>query len=557
MMLHGTGVSGGVACARLYVLRRHSLDVDASHVPALSPEEWGLRLGQAVASAKAELTAVAGDAQKRLGADEAGIFEAQLMMLGDEEWWGEVDRLVREGTPAPAAVRAVSEALAAEFQALDDAYLRERSADVLDVEQRVLQALGAVARAHLPSAADGEVILAAEELAPSETLGLDPRVVRAIVVERGAKTSHAAILARQLGIPAVVAVSGLLEVARDGVLCAVDGDRGSCELDPDAATAELFRVDRAVVDVVPCPVTTADGVPVFVHANAASPQEVATATAMGADGVGLFRTELLISRPEHLLDEDRQVAAYSAAAIATEGRPIVFRTFDVGGDKPVAGFSVDGEANPFLGLRGVRLCFERLDVFTTQLRAIARVGRDHPNVEILIPMISGVEELERVIALLAEVDPDHRLKIGTMVEVPSASLLAHELAARCDFLSVGTNDLTAYILAADRTNASLQGLYSELHPAVIRTLSSILVAGRETGTKVSVCGELAGDVRALPLLIGLGLRHFSAAAPLVPRLKHAIQSIDSQQAQELASQVLQSSKVQEVEDLVDEWIAAH
>jgi phosphoenolpyruvate-protein kinase (PTS system EI component) len=279
--------------------------------------------------------------------------------------------------------------------------------------------------------------------------------------------------------------------------------------------------------------------------------------AMGADGIGLFRTELLVSRPEHLLDEDRQVVAYSAAAIATEGRPIVFRTFDVGGDKPVAGFSIDGETNPFLGLRGVRLCFERLDVFTTQLRAIARVGRDHPNVEILIPMISGVEELERVIALLAEVDPDHRLKIGTMVEVPSASLLAHELAARCDFLSVGTNDLTAYILAADRTNTSLQGFYSELHPAVIRTLSSILVAGRETGTKVSVCGELAGDVRALPLLIGLGLRHFSAAAPMVPRLKHAIQSIDSQQAQELASQVLQSSKVQEVEDLVDEWIAAH
>ncbi|MFJ5560766.1 phosphoenolpyruvate--protein phosphotransferase [Streptomyces sp. NPDC093250] len=548
MTLSGTGVSGGLACARLYVL--DSPGTPAEHPTVLDAGQWTERFQQAVGAAKAELAAVIADATARIGAREAAVFEAHLLMLDDDEWRGEIERLIAAGTAAPAAVRQVSDALAAELRALDDDYLRARAADVLDVGLRVLRQLGAAPRLSLPTAADGEVVLAARELSPSDTVGLDPAVVRAIVTEQGTRTSHAAILARQLGIPALVGVAGLMDAARDGVLCAVDGDAGTCELDPAPATARRFRAHRVTAEIRHEPVSTADGVEIQVFANAATAGEVATAVSLGADGIGLFRTELLLAEAGYLHDEERQVAAYTAAAVAAQGRPVVFRTFDVGGDKPVDGLSMPQEANPFLGLRGVRLCLDRSDVFATQLRALTRVAGQHANVEVMIPMVSGLEELDRVEELLAKTAGESRLRLGAMVEVPSAALLAPELAACCAFLSVGTNDLTAYLLAADRTNANLGTLYNELHPAVLRTLSAVLAAGREAGTKVSVCGELAGDLRALPLLVGLGLRCLSVAPPLVPRLKQALRGITVGQAERLAEQVLAAPRAEIVESLL-------
>jgi phosphoenolpyruvate-protein phosphotransferase len=552
-MLTGTGVSGGSACARLYVVRGGGARTAPAALPAYTVGEWRERLAAAADSARDELTAVVADATARLGQEEAAIFDAQLMLLDDEEWLGEIQSLVADGVPAPTAVRQVSDAVAAELRALDDDYLRERAADVLDVGQRVLRQLGAAEPVRLPTAADGEIVLAARELTPSDTLSLDPTQVRAIVTERGTRTSHAAILARQLGIPAVVCVEGLLAAVRDGMLCAVDGDAGTCELDPDPATAERYRAVRNAVDIYYDRVSTADGVEIDVCANAATVEEVATAVSFGADGVGLFRTELLLTEPGFLLDEERQVGVYTAAAVAAAGRPIVFRTFDVGGDKPVDGLSIPHEENPFLGLRGVRLCLDRTDVFVTQLRALSRVAVEHPNVQVMIPMVSGVEELDAVRALLAEIEGGRRLRIGAMVEVPSAAVLVREFAAQCDFLSVGTNDLTAYLLAADRTNPNLGNLYNELHPAVLRVLGTVLAAGREAHVKVSVCGELAGDLKALPLLVGLGLRSFSAAPPLVPRLKRRIRETDSRRAAELAKLALRASRFEEIEGLLAAW----
>jgi phosphotransferase system enzyme I (PtsI) len=554
-MLTGTGVSGGSACARLYVVRGGGPRTEPVALPACDDGEWRERLAEAVASARGELTVVVADATARLGAEEAGIFQAQMMLLDDDEWLGQIEALVADGVPAPTAVRQVSDAVAAELRALDDDYLRERAADVLDVAQRVLRHLGAAEPMRLPTAADGEIVLAAYELTPSDTLSLDPNLVRAIVTERGTRTSHAAILARQLGIPAVVSVQGLLAAVRDGMLCAVDGDAGTCELDPDPVTAERHRAPRSAVDICHDRVSTLDGVEVDVCANAASADEVAAAVSFGADGVGLFRTELLLSEPEYLLDEERQVGVYAAAAVAAAGRPVVFRTFDVGGDKPVDGLSIPHEENPFLGLRGVRLCLDRTDVFATQLRALSRVAGEHPNVQVMIPMVSGIEELDAVRALIGEIGGAQRLRIGAMVEVPSAAVLAREFAAHCDFLSVGTNDLTAYLLAADRTNPNLGKLYNELHPAVLRVLAMVLAAGREANVKVSVCGELAGDLNALPLLVGLGLRSFSAAPPLVPRLKQRIRETDSRRAEELATMALRASRVEEIERLLAAWVS--
>jgi phosphoenolpyruvate-protein phosphotransferase len=549
-MLTGTGVSAGTACARLFVVRRGPAAVVPE--PAESAD-WALRLADGLEAARVELAAVVADANRRLGPDEAAIFEAQLMLLDDDEWQCEITRRVAAGAPAPTAVREVTDAAVEELLALDDEYLRARSADVQDVAQRLLQQLGAVDRTVLPTFADGEVVLAAGDLAPSETLGLDPAVVRAIVIEGGTRTSHAAILARQLGIPAVVGVRELLVHARPGVLCAVDGAAGTCELEPSPDVASLHRAAGAAVEVLIGPVETSDGVAVAVCANAASVGEASRAVEFGADGIGLFRTEMLLSDPWFLHDEERQAEAYSAVAAAVEGRPVVFRTFDVGGDKPVDGLSVPVEANPFLGLRGVRLCLDRPDVFEIQLRALARAAREHPNVEVMVPMISGVEELEAVHALLRGLDAGPSLRIGTMVEVPSAALMAAELAAHSAFLSVGTNDLTAYVLAADRNNPGLGELYDELHPAVLRMLAYIFEAGQASQVKVSVCGELAGDLLALPLLIGMGLRSFSVAPPLVPKIKAAVRGIDAGLAEALAKQVLRAERVSEVRGLLAAW----
>lgn len=548
MKLVGTGVSSGTACARPYVVTTTTTSGAPDLVADPDRRECGLE--EAFDAARLELVDVVAEAARRLGPDEAAIFEAQLMLLDDDEWKGEIDRRVAAGMPATAAVHEVTDAAVSELLSLDDEYLRARSADVLDVARRVLQQLGSVQKTVLPTAEDGEVVLVADELAPSDTLGLDPAVIRAIVVERGTRTSHAAILARQLGIPAVVGVKGLVAAAGAAALCAVDGDAGTCELDPGPAAAARHRLGRVAVEIRHEPVTTSDGVPVAVFANVASPADVARAVSLGADGVGLFRTELLLGDPLFLHDEERQVAVYSAAAVAAQGRPVVFRTFDVGGDKPVEGLSVPKEANPFLGLRGVRLCLDRSDVFAVQLRALARVAREHRNIEVMVPMISGVEEIEAVFHLLRTIDADSRLRIGTMIEVPSAALMAPELARHCAFLSIGTNDLTAYVLAADRNNQALGTLYDELHPAVLRTLATVFEAGLAAQVKVSICGELAGDLSALQLLVGMGLRCFSTAPPMVPRIKAALPQIDSRRAEALAKQVKGLERVAEVHDLL-------
>jgi phosphotransferase system enzyme I (PtsI) len=554
--LFGIGVSGGRACARLYVVQ----DIDpagteVTAAPEVPVREWRERLIEALAQSRQELSALVAAAALKVGASHAAIFQAQLMLLDDDEWAGAITQAVAEGQPATAAVRQVSDEIAQSLQALDDEYLRERAADVLDVADRVLRNLGSGTRKNLPTSADGAVVLAASELAPSDTLNLEPAVVRAIITERGTRTSHAAILSRQLGIPAVMAVEGLLAVAEDGALCAVDGGTGECDLAPDPQKAAEFRSAPVALEVSHDVAMTSDGFAVSVCANAAAPDDVALGVHFGADGVGLFRTEMLLHKHDLLYDEDQQLELYSAAAAAAEGRPVVFRTFDVGADKQVNGFSMEDEANPFMGLRGVRLTLARRDIFEIQLRALARASQKYPNVEVMVPMISGLEEVDQVLELLRGATDDQALRFGAMVEVPSAVLLAGELAARVDFLSIGTNDLTAYLLAVDRNNAKLSGLYNELHPAVLRALIIVFDAGQRAGTKVSVCGELAGDLRSLPLLIGMGLRSFSVAPPTVPRLKSAIKKIDSQAASIFARKVLEASRVQEVEDLLATWHA--
>lgn len=554
MTLIGIGVASGRCCARPHLL---STDVAAA-VAAVGGDggEPGLRaLDAALEASHSELISIEEDAVARVGGSHAEIFASHRMILEDVEWVEPIRARVAAGEAPARAVWAVTEALAEEMRALPDDYLRERATDVLDVGKRVLRHLGCRVGADLPADPDQQVVLVAHDLTPSDTIGLDPAIVRGIVTEGGARTSHAAILARQLGIPAVVGVAGLLEAVQRSALVALDGDSGECDLDPAEEKAEAYRAKQAAPSVIFESVETLDGAQVTVLANASDAADVARAIALGADGIGLYRTEFLFLRHEGVPDEAAQVEAYSAAAAAADGRPIVFRTLDVGADKAVPGIELASEDNPFLGVRGVRLLLRRRELLDDQLRALARTAEQYPNVRVMVPMICDVAEMRRVQAVADELGLGG-LRLGTMIEVPSAALLVRELAAHVDFVSVGTNDLTGYVLAVDRTNVDVQELYDELHPGVLRLLDLICTGGRETQTPVSVCGEVAGDPAALPVLVGLGVSTLSVAAPLVPRTKAAIQTLSMVRAQKVARRVLACGDASEARAVLSRSSAA-
>jgi phosphoenolpyruvate-protein phosphotransferase (PTS system enzyme I) len=527
MRLTGLGVSGGRAVGTVHVLR----DRPAGPVSPGDDPDPVASLTDAIARCKDDLADVIASTTRRLGAEHAGIFQAHLTVLDDAEWLDPIVERVKSGQPVVPAVLEVSEDIASELAQLADPYLKERAADIRDLAKRLVRALsvprGGKNGPGLP--AEGPIILAAHELTPSDTVDLDPAIVRGLVTEVGARTAHAAILARQLGIPAVVAVDRLMDRVTDGMVFALDGDSGECELEPTDQTAAAFRSAPSSWPVTAERAATRDGVEIAVHANAGSPEDVARAVALGADGIGLYRTELNFIRLGFIPDEEAQYAAYSAAAEAAGGRPIVFRTLDIGGDKPLDGVSSPAEDNPLLGVRGVRLSLRPLNVdgFRAQIRALARTAQRYSDVSVMVPMVSRLEELDAVKAIVAEVAPGIGLRLGAMVEVPAAAVLAAPMAAETDFLSVGTNDLTAYLTATDRTNPHVEYLYSEVHPAMLRTLAAVAQAGAQQGTPMSICGELAGEPRALPLLVGLGYRSISLAPPMIPRLKAQVQALDT------------------------------
>ena len=551
MIVTGIPVSGGTAVGRLVVvgaLVPEDVDAIDGRAGGRTVEDQVARLIAAVDAGRAEISTIAAETRQRLGSESAAIIEVQLLVLDDPEWWDPILDEVRNGSEPAAAVWSVTSAVAEVLGALDDPYLRERAADVLDVGRRITDHLAGRNRRQALQGLSGDVVVAAYELSPTDTLDLDLDVIRGIVTERGARTSHAAILARQLGIPAVVGAAGLLEAVTAGSLAVLDGDAGTCEIDPEPHIVDRARAkaagtaERAVIDHA---VATRDGLGIAVLANASSVSDVERAMARGADGIGLYRTEFLFMSSPELPDEDAQAEHYAAVMRAARDRPVTFRTLDVGGDKPVPGLHVEAEENPFLGVRGIRLALANRPVFDAQLRALSRTAEAYPGVSVMIPMVSGLEELDEVRQALQEVVPGSTLRLGAMVEVPSAAILVDEFAREVDFLSVGTNDLTAYLLAADRGNPHLSELYSEFHPAVLRALHQIR---RDAGdTPVSICGELAGDPRALGLLLGLGYRQLSVSGPLVPAVKDRVRRLDVAAATAATDTVLRARRRRDVE----------
>ncbi len=553
--LKGIPASPGVAIGPAALYRPRPPEVVARAIDDAAGE-WR-RLRAAVDTARDEIDALHRRAVAQVGADEAAIFEAHLLFLQDPLLVEATrDRIYSEKINAEAAWQRETAAMAATYREMADDYMRARAADVEDVAQRVLRGLMGVAPPSLDFAAPA--ILIAADLTPSDTARLDRERVLAVCTELGGATAHSAILARALGIPAVVGLGHAVWQVAEGQHVAVDGNAGALWLQPDEAQVasltaqreawlETQRRDKAAGQGA---AATPDGRRVEIAANVGSPNDVAPALEFGAEGVGLFRTEFLFMDRAAAPSEEEQFEAYRRAARAAGGRPLIIRTLDVGGDKPLPYLDLGEEANPFLGWRAIRFCLERPDVFMPQLRAILRASaaEDGPrNVKLMLPMIGAPAEVHAARAMLATaqaelraagVPYDEGMEVGIMIEVPSAVAVADQLARLVDFFSIGTNDLTQYVMAADRGNARVAELASAFQPAVLRMVRDAATAAHDAGIWIGMCGELAGNPLAAPVLIGLGLDELSMSAPSIPAVKAAVRRFSLADAQRIAAAAL-------------------
>ena len=559
--LQGLPASPGIAIglARLFRSPVPTIPADSASNP---PAEWAA-LCAAIERTRLRIQAARDAIGRRAGAAAAAILEAHLLCLDDSAVRDPARQaILEERCNAAAAWQRAIEAMAANYGTLDDAYLRARAGDVTEVGRQVLLTL-------LGEAVCGPLlvepgVLVAPDLTAAETARLDPELVRGICTAFGAPTSHGAILARSLGIPAVVGVGEPILALAEGTPLLVDGDTGRVWPNPGPGLtaeytrrAEATRIAQAQARAAAAGrAATRDGRHVQVLANIGSPAEARAAMEAGAEGVGLFRTEYLFLNRRTPPEEDEQLAAYRVTAETLGGRPLIIRTLDVGGDKPLPYLNLEVEANPFLGRRGIRLCLDRPAFFKAQLRAVVRVAAEFP-VKIMFPMIATLAEWRSAREILEEARAEverHRgpmptkIEVGIMVEVPAAALRAPRFATEVDFFSIGTNDLAQYTLAAERGNPHVARLADAFQPAVLQLIQTVVEAAHARGKWVSVCGELASDPLAVPLLVGLGVDELSMNVPAIPRAKQAIRSLDYASARRLASRVMEMDTPEDVRE---------
>jgi phosphoenolpyruvate-protein phosphotransferase/dihydroxyacetone kinase phosphotransfer subunit len=544
---------------------RHFRPVDPE-IPTGSsgdPEaEWDA-LTRALEQMRTEIRAARDSVASRAGEYSAAIFDAHLLFLDDEALLGPARHAIfEEGRNAAEAWHGAAEAVAAEYRGLDDEYLQARAEDLTGVARQVVAALTGDAAAASLSASG---IVVAADLTPADTASLDRELALGVATAAGSPTSHSAILARSLGIPAAVGLGEALLSVPEGTELLLDGDVGIVHLEPAeklaaeyqrraAAREQAARSARAAAAE---PALTRDGRRIEVVANIGSPNDVPAAIENGAEGVGLLRTEFLFLERDSMPSEDEQYAVYKSVAEGLEGRPLILRTLDVGADKPLPYLPLEQEANPFLGVRGIRLALEQPDLLETQLRAVLRTAAQYP-LKVMFPMVATLEEFRQAKSMVAEArtaldqkgEPiPEELEVGVMIEVPAAALAAEQFAPEVDFFSLGTNDLVQYTMAAERGNASVAGLADGLHPSVLRLIRIVAQAADENGKWAGVCGELASDPVAVPALVGLGIAELSANAPAIPAVKQAVRGVDTEAARDLAERALELSSAAEVRSL--------
>jgi phosphoenolpyruvate-protein phosphotransferase/dihydroxyacetone kinase phosphotransfer subunit len=556
-VLTGLAASSGVAVgAARRLVQRPTMVPDR---PADDPDvEWS-RLARARAAARSDIERTRAGVAAAAGEQEAAIFDAHLLLLDDEALVEAARRAIyNERQNAAKAWHEAGERAADEWGALDDAYLRERAADVRDVAARVVDQLAGGVPA---MALEGAGIVVAAELTPGQAASLDRGLVRGIATAHGTATSHAAILARGLGIPAVVGLGESLLAVPPGTLLLLDGDAGRIQVDPPEgavtqaearreAAAERAREARARAAA---PAATRDGQAIEVAANVGVPADAVEAVALGADGVGLLRTEFLFLGRDQLPDEEEQLAVYREIAAALDGRPLVARTLDVGADKPLPGIPQESEENPFLGRRGIRLALAEPELLRVQLRALLRAAAEHP-IKIMFPMVTALAEFRAARAVAEELQEElgaaERVELGVMVEVPAVALSAEIFAREVDFFSIGTNDLAQYTMAAERGNERVAHLADGPLPQVLRLIEGVTRAAADHGRWVGVCGELAGDPVAAALFAGLGVTELSMAPPRIPEIKDTIRGLELATARTLAQRAIALESADEVRALV-------
>lgn len=551
-LLHGVGVSPGLAVAPVMRIRWAFPDVGDRTVSDDEVDGEITRLHQAVDAVALSLDGLRERTLQRAGPEEAGIFDAQIMMARDEEFLAGVEALIRKNNlAAETAYEFKALELRNAWQGSQVSILRDRLADLHAVQIRMLAHLmGRTAEEAWLGEIGEQAILVARELSPGMTVQLDREHVAGLISEEGTRTSHAAILAHSLGIPAVMGVPGAMEHLTDGMMVMLDGQTGVVILDPTSDELEAAQIQatrRAKLEmqlegIVEQPAITPDGVRVALQGNVDLPEEVEAALRFGAEGVGLLRTEFLVTGRTALPTEDEQTEYYRRVGAAFTGHTVVLRSYDLGGDKFPAAFAAPHEANPFLGWRSIRVCLDRPEIFRPQLRAVLRAAADR-DLHLMVPMVIEVAELLAVRALLEEeaaalsaagIRSAATVPIGVMIETPAAVCLAAAFAKEAAFLSVGTNDLTQYTLAVDRGNARLADRFNALHPAVVSQLAEVEAAGRAANVPVSVCGEMASDPVSAMLLIGQGYRRLSVAPPAIPLLKWMVRHVPAEAARTAA-----------------------
>jgi phosphotransferase system enzyme I (PtsI) len=562
--IQGIAASRGIAIGPAFQFIRADLCFER-HVVEDPAAEWA-RFEAALVTAQEQLAEVYARAEAESGAEQAAIFQAHVLMLDDPELLQAVRTSIEEqGLNAETALSDAAEMYAEMLEALDDEYLSARAADVRDVVTRVLRILLGVAESPTAGLAVPSVILT-RDLTPSDTVLLDKSLVLGFCTVEGGATSHTAILARGLGLPAVVGAGPDVLDVPDGTEVALNGSDGVLLVAPDAETVAGYRMRQMAVDTVLAkareyarePALTQDGHRVEVVANIGNVEGAQVALEAGAEGVGLLRTEFMYLEQAHLPTEEAQYQAYKAIVEAFGDLPVVLRTLDVGGDKELPYLDLPDEMNPFLGVRAIRLCLARPELFRPQLRAVLRAGAAG-NLKVMFPMVATVAEVRQARAMLEDYRAEllvegqavaERMEVGIMVEIPAAAVMADCLAAEVDFLSIGTNDLSQYTMAADRTNAELTALASGFQPAVLRLVRDVIVAAHAQGKWVGLCGELAGEPLAVPILLGLGLDEFSMNPPVIPLAKQIIRSLTLDEAREVARAALALDSAEEVRALV-------
>lgn len=563
-MLKGVAASPGIAIGKVFLYTKKFAEINTQSIDEAMVEDEIAKFENSIKLTIEQIEKIKEKSEREFGKDKAAIFEAHLMLVNDSEFHDSVKNMIKnEHVTADNAVNQVIEQHASMMESLDDKYLKERAVDLRDVGSRIINNLFRIINVNLSELYE-KVIIIAKDLTPSDTATMRKEMVLGFATDIGGRTSHTAIMARSLEIPAVVGTGSVTQSVVGGETAIIDGNEGIVIINPDDVTLKEYeeklnkykmKVER-LKELKDLPAMTTDGERSMLAANIGTPNDVEGALKNGAEGIGLFRTEFLYMNRNNFPTEEEQFEAYKYVAEKMNGKPVTIRTLDIGGDKKLPYLNMPDEMNPFLGYRAIRLCLDEKEMFKTQLRALLRASA-YGNILIMYPMISSVVEVRKANAILNEVKEeldakgikyDKNIKVGIMVEIPSAAVTADILAKEVDFFSIGTNDLCQYTLAVDRMNERIKDYYKPFNPAILRLIKNVIDASHKEGIFTAMCGEMAGDPLTTVILLGLGLDEFSMSASSIPNIKNIIRNVSYEKAKEFTEMVLNMSTPDEIED---------